>query len=197
MWKWAIDWQTYGQSPPSLLNVLISMFMSPGVYTEPGRIFEGQEHVQLVLVLVAVLAVPFLLLPKPLLFLLDRRAQARAEASDYRSMSLEPAAEEGGSRAEVHEEDEEDDFSEVLVHQVIHTIEFVLGSISNTASYLRLWALSLAHSQLSELFWDKVVWGTHCITSLSVGCCRSRVLCVALLTGGLSFFSSLRVTLFA
>ncbi|GIL60308.1 hypothetical protein Vafri_14937 [Volvox africanus] len=141
-----------------LYHVMIYMFLSPGTVDQSGYLFRGQDTVQVILLLVSLVAVPWMLLPKPLI--LKKRAEAAAKTrGEYRRLDRDHEAGHG-SDGHGGGHGEHFDFGEVMVHQMIHTIEFVLGAVSNTASYLRLWALSLAHSQLSAVFYDRVLMMT-------------------------------------
>jgi V-type H+-transporting ATPase subunit a len=142
-------------SPPDLKSVLIAMFMSPGKLPPGSPLYAGQAQVQVVLLLAALVAVPWMLFPRPLIL----RARHRKKQGYNLLPSEETGLEDGASETEARS-DPPFDFSEVFVHQMIHTIEFVLGAVSNTASYLRLWALSLAHAELSNVFLEKLLFGS-------------------------------------
>jgi V-type H+-transporting ATPase subunit a len=154
IYKWCQNWDVV--SPPSLLNMLIYMFLSPGRIDE--QLYSGQSTVQIILLVMALISVPWMLLVKPLYLAYKHKSQYQQvhdnSASPDEPSPDEPSPDEPSPESDHDDEHGEFEFGEVMVHQVIHTIEFCLGAISNTASYLRLWALSLAHAQLSTVLWQ-------------------------------------------
>lgn len=148
VFKWVVDWDARGESPPSLLNMLIYMFLQPGTL-EPGStpLYRGQAAIQTILLLMAVICVPILLFLKPFYL---RWEHNKARALGYRGIgeSTRVSAldddddDEGrtlnGGRQSFGDDDdgmamitqdighgedhEEFEFSEIMIHQVIHTI---------------------------------------------------------------------------
>ncbi|XP_021286533.1 V-type proton ATPase subunit a3 [Herrania umbratica] len=164
-----VKWCTGSQA--DLYHVMIYMFLSPTDELGENQLFPGQKTVQLVLLLLALVSVPWMLLPKP--FLLKKQHENRHQGQSYAPLESTDDTLHSEANHDSHGHGHEEfEFSEVFVHQLIHTIEFVLGAVSNTASYLRLWALSLAHSELSVVFYEKVLllaWGFNNIIILIVG----------------------------
>ncbi|XP_022985778.1 V-type proton ATPase subunit a1 [Cucurbita maxima] len=152
-----IKWCTGSQA--DLYHVMIYMFLSPFDDLGENELFWGQRPLQIILLMLAIVAVPWMLFPKP--FILKKIHTERFQGRTYGMLGTsEMDLEVEPDSARQHQEDF--NFSEIFVHQMIHSIEFVLGAVSNTASYLRLWALSLAHSELSTVFYEKVLllaWG--------------------------------------
>ncbi|XP_039696581.1 V-type proton ATPase 116 kDa subunit a 3 isoform X1 [Pteropus medius] len=165
VYKWLRVSAASAASAPSILIHFINMFLFSRSPTN-RPLFPGQEVVQSTLVVLALAMVPILLLGTPLFLSRQHRRHRRRRADqqpDETKTGLLDSPDAGwGSDEEKagcpgDEEKAEFVLSDVLMHQAIHTIEFCLGCISNTASYLRLWALSLAHAQLSEVLWAMVL----------------------------------------
>ncbi|XP_055548064.1 V-type proton ATPase 116 kDa subunit a 1 isoform X5 [Wyeomyia smithii] len=161
---------------PSILITFINMvlFKPPQKGLCNPYMFGGQAGLQKFLVVIALLCVPWMLLAKPLMIMRSRKQAAHQPIAPYSNENGDAdgglnqhnnvqadgtqqaggAAAGGGGGGHGHENEE---MSEIFIHQGIHTIEYVLGSVSHTASYLRLWALSLAHAQLAEVLWNMVL----------------------------------------
>ncbi|XP_044776182.1 V-type proton ATPase 116 kDa subunit a isoform X2 [Neomonachus schauinslandi] len=160
IFKWCHFDVHASQHAPSILIHFINMFLFN--YDDPSNapLYKHQQEVQSFLVIMALISVPWMLLIKPFIL---RANHQKSLVSAYSFPLTHCGQGPGDETAEILNEIRiknslfQFNFGDIFVHQAIHTIEYCLGCISNTASYLRLWALSLAHAQLSEVLWTMVM----------------------------------------
>jgi len=115
LYKWSIDWSTRSTEPPSLLNMLIAMFLSPGSVDPHSQLYPGQSFVQVVLMLLAAICVPWMLCVKPYFQWKEMRAiQGQGyvgldhhDGPSRRSDEVLEIEEEGNGRVIVEEMEEE------------------------------------------------------------------------------------------
>lgn len=169
IYKWMTDWN--GRLAPQLITLLVNMVLHPGQIDPSTQLFESadlQAAVQMVMLACFLGAIPLMFTLKPIMLYFKVKA-ARARGED-------PTHIPG-----IHSDAGPDEFSfmnDVVIIHAIHQIEFCLGCVSHTASYLRLWALSLAHAQLAEVFYEKViVMGYTSSPYLMFVCCAVFLCC--------------------
>ncbi|XP_039596048.1 V-type proton ATPase 116 kDa subunit a isoform X2 [Polypterus senegalus] len=163
-YKWGAYNAATSRDAPSLLIHFINMFLFNYKDKSIQLLYSGQVGLQCFLVVIAVICVPWMLVIKPLVLRQQYLRRKHLGTHNFGGIRVGngPTEEDAEiiqhDQLSMHSEDENEfDFGDTVVHQAIHTIEYCLGCISNTASYLRLWALSLAHAQLSEVLWSMVM----------------------------------------
>lgn len=175
LFKWLFWDVTNADCAPSLLINLIGMFMLKrpvrciGEHNSvtPTMIYGDLQYpLQMLLITIGILCIPWMLILKP--YVLYKRHLSKTEGrgqyvrldtgADRWGMQLDDLIENESPDDNHHGGDEHEfDITEIAIDSIIETIEFCLNCISHTASYLRLWALSLAHSQLSEVLWTMLL----------------------------------------
>ncbi|TDG49055.1 hypothetical protein AWZ03_004540 [Drosophila navojoa] len=156
---------------PSVLIMFIDMILMKTEVPAAGcmpTMFPVQRELETILFVVAIICIPWILLGVPIWTIIKRKY--RGDKFEYTGDTIMETIEISGkeviiTEVEPHklapggqeEEEEEEPMSEIWIHQAIHTVEYILSTISHTASYLRLWALSLAHAELSEVLWTMVL----------------------------------------
>ncbi|CAG9329402.1 unnamed protein product [Blepharisma stoltei] len=163
--KWVTDWRyNWDNTAPNIITILMNMILKFGSLSESQPLWgdkQGQEDLQFYLLSIALICVPLMLIPKPFILKhVHEQEEKENSKKTAHSAGYVEIGEDDRPIVKKHSEHKKFDLSEELINQMIETIEYVLGAISNTASYLRLWALSLAHGQLAKVFFKMCLIGS-------------------------------------
>ncbi|KPJ06379.1 V-type proton ATPase 116 kDa subunit a isoform 1 [Papilio machaon] len=155
---------------PGCAPLILILFIDMALFTTSKPVdkdcdaymFESQQSLQKFLLIIALLCVPILFFGTPL-YIYVKNQSKRKELLKSGIHSKFRKYQHGGSVSKSEERMNSEiakysvPLGEILIHQAIHSIEFTLSTVSHTASYLRLWALSLAHQQLSKMLWSMIM----------------------------------------
>ena len=169
VYKWSVDWEAVGRNPPNLLNMLIKLFLSPGSVSDAHfslmhtdlssccfvnawqvdpseQLYSGQAAVQVFLLLLALVCVPWMLCTKPYLLYREHKkiveqgyhgiestdahnggngALLSSDENDHDDENEQAGQASGGfggqapAVAEEMSEEHEFDMGEHVIHQVI------------------------------------------------------------------------------
>lgn len=161
--KWMTDFSTFPTDNPidgrhddgvNLIQIMIGMILSLGSKDINLELYPSQWGNQLIIVIIFFISIPYLLFVKPIFECVHLHG-----TPDFNVL-------------------------EIFVMNLIGVIEFCLGALSHTASYLRLWALSLAHSELSQVIYNELflmTLNTHNVVLLFIGFAAFAALTVCIL----------------
>lgn len=68
-----------------------------------------------------------------------------------------------------------------VIELVIHSVEYLLDVVAHPVSYLRLWALALAHEQMSEVTWSMLLGGGNLTAPFLALLVRAILMCLVTL----------------
>lgn len=182
--KWYTAYEDTTKAP-SIITIMINIFINKGKVSGEklwsSEAFMDQESFNKLALYICLALIPIMLFPKPIIqYFRNKKKNIKYQKDENllqgenqininlnNSLNSSVAYDPNAQFSALYEsqvnflikKSERNGFIEIFINQLIETIEFSLSTVSNTASYLRLWALSLAHCELSKVFLEKTFMG--------------------------------------